>query len=103
MPSGKSAITLDMTVYLHDKTLYEDWLRSEAVLECVLEASRGQNLFRISLPSAQLSSAQPNFDGAGSTQLSFDACWQAGEESVLSIEYGSGSNRNPMRDMETTE
>ncbi|MDR2554155.1 MAG: hypothetical protein LBC64_01895 [Fibromonadaceae bacterium] len=123
MPSGKSTITLDMTIYLHDKTLYEDWLNKESKLQCKLVAQRGKYRFAILLPRLQLAQAQPNFDGAGSTALSFEVAWPCDEAeqaaavnsfpserggmawpqaSVLGIVATSKENRNPMRDMEIT-
>jgi hypothetical protein len=121
MPSGKSTITLDMAIYLHDKTLYEDWQRNETKLQCKIVATRGAYKFAILLPRLQITSATPNFDGAGSTQLSFEACWpcEAAEQaqaansfpseragmawpqtSVVGIVYTNKEGRNPMRDME---
>jgi len=123
MPSGKSTITLDMTIYLHDKTLYEDWQRDETKLQCKLVATRGKYKFAILLPRLQLVQAQPNFDGAGSTALSFEVAWPCDEAeqaaavnsfpaerqgmewpqaSVLGVIATSKENRNPMRDMEAT-
>ena len=123
MPSGKSTITLDMTIYLHDKTLYEDWQENETKLQCKLVAQRGKYRFAILLPRLQLTNAQPNFDGAGSTALSFEVAWPCDEAeqaaavnsfpaerqglawpqaSVLGIIAMNRENRNPMRDMEIT-
>jgi hypothetical protein len=123
MPSGKSTITLDMTIYLHDKTLYEDWQANETKLQCELVAQRGKYRFAILLPRLQLTNAQPNFDGAGSTGLSFEVAWPCDEAeqtavinsfpserqgmecpqaSVLGIIVTNRENRNPMRDMEIT-
>jgi len=123
MPSGKSTITLDMTIYLHDKTKYEEWQRNETKLQCKLVAQRGSYRFAILLPRVQLTNAQPNFDGAGSTALSFEVAWPCDaadqtsiensfpeerqgmpwpQASVLGIVVTNKENRNPMRDMEIT-
>jgi len=124
MPSGKSAITLDITVYLHDKAVYEDWMNNQEKLFIRIEGNRGAHKFMMLLPMAQVTNAQPNFDGAGSTQLTLEACWPTdadgrrqlensgfdlgawgfAQESVLGIVYAGplDMNRNPMRDMEVT-
>jgi hypothetical protein len=124
MPSGKSSITLDITVYLHDKSIYEDWMNNQEKVFCRIEGKRGAYKFIMLLPMAQVTNAQPNFDGAGSTQLTLEACWptdadgrnwlenngyslsswQFPQESVLGIVYAGppDMNRNPMRDMEIT-
>ncbi|MDR3001014.1 MAG: hypothetical protein LBU89_07105, partial [Fibromonadaceae bacterium] len=79
LPSGKSSITLDLTIYLHDKTVYENWERDEATLQCKLVATRGGSKFAILFPRLQITQTQPNFDGAGSIQLSMEASWPSSE------------------------
>ncbi len=119
LPSGKSAITLDITVYLHDKTLYEDWQNNETILNCRVYAARGNYKFELLLPRMQITQATPNFDGAGSIQMTLEASWPNSEQELqaLSSSFGyawpqasvagvmvtSRENRNPMRDMEVTE
>jgi hypothetical protein len=121
LPSGKSTITLDMTIYLHDKTLYEDWQNNETILQCELVATRGAYRFAILFPRLQITQTTPNFDGAGSIQMSLEASWPNSEDelaaiadsfaeerngmewpqtSVAGIIVTSKENRNPMRDME---
>jgi hypothetical protein len=110
MPSGKSTITLDLTIYLHNKALYENWEKEEAVLQCKLEASREAYKFAILFPRLQITQTQPNFDGAGSIQLSMEASWPDSEEelrgsfeeywpsaSVMGVTVISKESRNPMR------
>jgi len=118
LPSGKSTITLDLTIYLHDKTLYENWEKNEDTLQCKLLATRGSSRFAILFPRLQLTQVQPNFDGAGSTQLSMEASWPSSEEelnamrnsfteerggvewpetSVMGVMITSKENRNMMR------
>jgi hypothetical protein len=113
LPSGKSSITLDLTIYLHNKTLYEDWEKHETVLQCKLEAVRGSNKFAILLPRLQITQTQPNFDGAGSIQLSMEASWPGSEgdiaklqnsfnenwpaASIMGVTVTSKEKRNPMR------
>ncbi|MDR2999705.1 MAG: hypothetical protein LBU89_00455, partial [Fibromonadaceae bacterium] len=79
LPSGKSSITLDLTIYLHDKTVYENWERDEATLQCKLVATRSGSKFAIFFPRLQITQTQPNFDGAGSIQLSMEASWPSSE------------------------
>jgi len=113
MPSGKSTITLDLTIYLHNKVIYENWEKEEAVLQCKLEATRGEYKFAILFPRLQITQTQPNFDGAGSIQLSMEASWPDSTEgllnsfgenwpeaSVMGVVVTSKENRNPMREME---
>jgi hypothetical protein len=113
LPSGKSSITLDLTIYLHDKAIYEDWEKDEIALQCKLEATRGSYKFAILFPRLQITQAQPNFDGAGSIQLSMEASWPGSEEdftklqksfgeawpvdSIMGVIVTSNENRNPMR------
>ncbi|GBU23813.1 hypothetical protein R83H12_00431 [Fibrobacteria bacterium R8-3-H12] len=85
MPSGKHTITLDMTIYLHDKTLYEDWQRNETKLQCKMVAQRGNYKLAILLPRIQIVQAQPNFDGAGSTALSFEVAWPTGVDELNQV------------------
>jgi hypothetical protein len=113
LPSGKSSITLDLTIYLHNKALYENWERGETVLQCKLEAVRGSYKFAILFPRLQITQTQPNFDGAGSIQLSMEALFPSSAEelknsfgeswpgvSVMGVTVTSKENRNPMRGME---
>ncbi|MDR0517194.1 MAG: hypothetical protein LBH25_09150 [Fibromonadaceae bacterium] len=115
MPSGKSTITLDLTIYLHNKAIYENWEKDEAVLQCKLEAVRGLYKFAILFPRLQITQTQPNFDGAGSIQLSMEASVPSNMEelqnsfgedwpgaSVMGVAVVSKENRNPMRGMEVT-
>jgi hypothetical protein len=115
LPSGKSSITLDLTIYLHNKTLYENWEKDETILQCKLEATRGSHKFVILFPRLQITQTQPNFDGAGSIQLSMEASWLGSEDelkssfgetwpdaSVMGVTVTSKENRNPMRGMEIT-
>jgi hypothetical protein len=113
LPSGKSSITLDLTIYLHNKTLYEDWEKGETVLQCKLEAERGSCKFAILFPRLQITQTQPNFDGAGSIQLSMEASWPGSETDIANLQSSFGENwpaasvmgvtvtskekRNPMR------
>ncbi|MDR3001117.1 MAG: hypothetical protein LBU89_07620 [Fibromonadaceae bacterium] len=124
LPSGKSSVTLDLTVYLHDKTIYEDWAKNETILTCKLEATRGQYKFAILFPRLAITQVTPNFDGAGSIQFSLEASWPNSEAeleairnsfatergnvdwpltSLMGVLVTSKENRNPMRGMEVTE
>ncbi|MCL2207015.1 MAG: phage tail tube protein [Fibromonadales bacterium] len=121
LPSGKSTITLDLTIYLHDKKLYEDWQDNETILQCHLVANRGSYQFSLFLPRLQITQTTPNFDGAGSVQMTMEASWPPGEEelaelaqsfaterygiewpqtSVVGVMVVNKENRNPMRGME---
>jgi len=121
LPSGKSTITLDLQVYLHDNKIYEDWAKNETVLQCKLVARRGDYRFAILFPRLAITQATPNFDGAGSVQFSMEASWPNSEEeiramdnsfheecgeaqwpqtSVLGVIVTSKESRNPMREME---
>ena len=124
LPSGKSGITLDLTVYLHDKTVYEDWAKNETILQCKLIAMRGFYKFAILFPRLAITQVTPNFDGAGSVQFSLEASWPSNETelaaigdsfadersgmdwpqaSLMGVLVTSRENRNPMRGMEVTE
>jgi hypothetical protein len=93
LPGGKSAITLDLTIYLHDKTIYENWERDEENLQCKLVAARGANRFAILFPRLQLTQAQPNFDGAGSVQLSLEASWPGSEAELNAMKNSFSEER----------
>jgi hypothetical protein len=117
-------VTLDITVYLHDKTLYEDWAKNETILECRLEANRGRYKFALLFPRLAIAQVTPNFDGAGSVQFSLETSWPTNEAdlnmvensfvavrngvewpatSLMGILVTNKENRNPMRGMEVTE
>jgi hypothetical protein len=67
----------------------------------------------------QITQAQPNFDGAGSIQLSMEASWPGSEKdfiklqdsfkedwpatSIMGVTVTSWEKRNPMRGMEITK
>jgi hypothetical protein len=93
LPGGKSTITLDLTIYLHDKTIYEDWERDEDILQCKLVAARGASRFAILFPRLQLTQAQPNFDGAGSVQLSLEASWPGSDEELNAMRNSFAEER----------
>jgi len=123
LPSGKSTVTLDLTVYLHDKDIYEQWARNETILQCKLVATRGVYKFALLFPRLAITQVTPNFDGAGSVQFSMEASWPNSEQELAAIQSSfpeergasewpqpslvgvvvtSKENRNPMRDMEAT-
>ncbi len=96
LPSGKSTITLDLTVYLHDKTLYEDWQSNETILQCKLVATRGAYRFAMLFPRLQIAQTTPNFDGAGSIQMSLEASWPNSEQELLDIANSFEEERGGM-------
>jgi hypothetical protein len=121
LPAGKSTITLDITIYLHAKSLYEDWQKNETILQCELVAARGAYRFAILFPRLQITQTTINVDGASTIQLSMETSWPNSEDelaaiadsfaeerngmewpqtSVAGIIVTSKENRNPMRDME---
>ena len=93
LPSGKSSITLDMTIYLHDKTVYEDWERDGGTLQCKLVATRGSSKFAILFPRLQITQTQLNFDGAGSIQLSMEASWPGSEAELDAMKASFAEER----------
>ena len=121
LPAGKSTITLDITIYLHDKPLYEDWQKNETVLQCKLVAAKGNYRFAMLFPRLQITQTTVNVDGASSIQMSMEASWPNSEAelaamassfeeerggmewpqtSVMGLIVTSKESRNPMRDME---
>lgn len=73
LPTGKSSLSAELGVYLHDKTIYEDWEENGTVLHAKLEFTRGNYKILVLLPRLTVTLADPNFDGAGSVKLSLEA------------------------------
>jgi hypothetical protein len=93
LPSGKSTLTLNVTVYLHDKTTYEDWANNNTPLQCKIVAKRGNYSMTLLFPRLAITSAEPNFDNAGSTALVMEASLPSDPTALAAIENSFAAER----------